>query len=255
MKMARIVRRTKWTWGIALILIAALILSNHFGGFVDLGIWSIIVGAIAVGVLVDSLASLSFATLPLPIAALYYIFQGPFDLPHISFWPLALVTLLVIIGMNILLPRRFCSEADVVINLGNSGSHRYSSKRKKNDPEMILEEGEDSNNPRISVQFGSVTRYLHSSCLETAELDCNFGAMEIYFDNVELSPNGAEVYVNCNFGGVDIYVPGHWRVFNEISATLGGADVDKRLRTADEGAPTIVFKGSVSFGGVDIHRI
>ena len=86
-------------------MVAGLVLANYFGGFMELGFWSIVFAAAALVVMIYSIASLTFAALPLPVAALYYIFQGPLGFPEIHFWPLALVTALVTAGLLVLLPR------------------------------------------------------------------------------------------------------------------------------------------------------
>jgi len=91
--------------------------------------------------------------------------------------------------------------------------------------------------------------------METAELRCNCGAMEVYFDHVELSPDGAEVYISCKIGSVELYVPRHWRVIDNISTSLGNSEVDGRLESANEDAPTLTLTGSVSLGNVEVHRI
>jgi len=241
---------SKLAWGVFWLLIAALILSNYFGGFIELGFWSVTVAAMAVAIFVYSVVSLSLAWIPIPIAALYYIFQTPLGFPAITFWPLALVTLLVTIGLHVLLPRRFSVGKSFLVswNDGKKG-------RNVDDPDAFIEEGEDENNPTISMQFGHVTRYLHSECLETAELRCAFGAMEVYFDHVQLSGNGAEITAYCKIGSIEMYVPRHWRVINHISTSLGNAEVDGRLESADDDAPTLTITGNVSMGNIEVKRL
>ena len=270
------VRTSKWAWGVALLLIAALILVNYFGGFVELGVWSIIVSAVALIILINCIARLSFVAIPLPIVALYYVFQAPLELPFIQFWLLAVVTVLVMCGLFFLLPRRYRIGKHFVVSIDGEGKSARSRRGKRGtkfgrngnrcedgidtiiddgDDEAIIEEGDDENNPYIRVQFGSASRYLRSDCLESAELDCSFGALEVYFDNVKLSPDGANIHVECSFGSIEIYLPGHWRVINELSASLGNAEVDRRLENADDDAPTVRITGDVSLGNVEVCRI
>jgi len=269
---------------------AGLVLVNYFVGFVELGVWSIIIAAVAAIALFHCLATLNLAALPLPLAALYFIFQIPLELPFIPFWTLVLATSLVTIGLSIMLPRRLKHGKFVNVNLGNNDSRYYHKKNKKKhkynvhveDGEVIIdggsvhikdgetvingdydetsgktkiEEGDDVNNPYISVSFGGAVRYLHSECLESAELRCSFGNLEVYFDNVTLSPNGADINVNCNFGNVEIFVPSHWRVVDEMNASLANAEVSKHLRSNDTDAPTLRLNGSVSLGNVEVSRI
>jgi len=248
-------KRTKWTWGVFWLLAAGLILSNHFGGFVELGIWSLVVAALAVSLMVHNIATLSIASLPIPLAALYYIFQEPLALPLIGFWTLVLVTLLVICGLHLLLPRGLRYSGEIGVFIGGDGKHRRGVRDGVDRTEADVEESEDSNNPYISMKFGHVSRYLHSDNLETAELNCNCGALEVYFDHVKLSPNGAEVFVSCKIGSIEMYVPDHWRVIDNLNTSLGNCEVDGRLASGDENAPTMVLTGSVSLGNVEVNRI
>jgi len=246
-----------WGWGIFLILVAALVLTNQFGGFLELSVWSIIVAAMAVAFMIRCVVDLSFGSLPIPIAALYYIFQVPLELPAITFWPLALVTVLVTAGLHVLIPQKkfqFKYKKGKNVDVIYTNDNGVSSSHRINTSEMKIEEGGGDNNPRISVTFGGVSRYLHADCLETAELDCSFGGLEVYFDHVELSPNGAEAFLDCKFGAIELYVPSHWRIIDNMNASLGGVDIKNR-READENAPTLKVSGNVSFGGVEVHRI
>ena len=255
-----------WGWGIFLILVAALVVANQFGGFPELGFWSIAVAVLAVAFFVKCIVDFSFASLPIPLAALYYIFQVPLELPAINFWPLVLVTVLVTAGLHVLIPqKRFKfkykkgNKETIYSNFGG-----VSNVERIIDGESIdidqefdgkIEEGGEENNPHISVSFGGGSRYLHADRLETVEIDCSFGGIEVYFDHVTLSPNGAEAFLNCKFGAIELYVPAHWHIIDNMSASLGGVDINNRRNSNDENAPTLKVTGNVSFGGVDVHRI
>jgi len=270
---------SKIAWGLFWLLLAGLIMANQFGGFVDLSVWNIVFGAIALVMLFHCFATLSFGSLPAPIATLYFILQGPLELPHVDFWPLALVTVLLTIGLHILLPNKFNYRKYIHINTGIGTRTRKNKKRRYDkhgnvvgqdeyadvvidgnyDDEVNektkIEEGDDPNNPYISVSFGSASRYLHSDCLESAELVCSLGSLEVYFDNVTLSPNGAEVNVSCNLGNIEIFVPPHWRVIDDMNSSLANAEVNKKLQKNDADAPTLRVTGEVSLGNVEVTRI
>jgi len=300
-------RTSKIAWGFFWLLLAGLIIATHFGGFVTLSIWSIALASIAAVVLFSCIINLSFAFMPIPLAALYAILGPTLGFPDVPFWTLLVpVTLLVTIALHIMLPRRFGRGRYIYVNYGNKKGrdkgrvytnygasntqtvHNVNSVHVKNgeviiDGEVVepnedaaksggdaakqngdyeettdktkIEEGDDANNPYISVSFGYASRYLHSDNLESAELNCNFGGMEVYFDNVTLSPNGAEVNINCSFGSVEVYVPSHWRVIDDLNSSLANAEVSRKLRSNDADAPTIRVTGSVSLGNVEVKRI
>ena len=248
-------KSSKFAWGIFWLLIAGLILANYFGGFVQLGVWSIVIAALTLVILFHCIATLSFASLPIPIAALYYIFQKPLELPFVTFWTLALVALLITCGLHVLLPRRFSGIKYGVFVYDDGKKRRRRNRGGIEPPDAHIEEGDDDNNPYIDVHFGSFCRYLRSACLESAELACSFGALEVYFDHVQLGPNGAEAFVNCKLGSIEIYVPGHWRVIDEMSTSLGAVEISRRLQEAGADAPTLTLTGNVSLGSVEVKRI
>ena len=276
----------KIAWGLFLLLTAGLILLNSFVGFVSLTLFSIIFAAIALVFLFHCLMNLSFATLPIPLATLYYIFQPQLEelfpgvFPEVRFWILVVVTLLITCGLHAILPRRFSSGK--YINIGvESARNRKSYSRNRYDSRgnvkvqidddvnviidgngnyeniegFNIEQGDDANNPYISVSFGHASRYLHADCLKTAQLNCSFGGMEVYFDQVTLSPEGAELEVNCSFGSIEIFVPSHWRVIDDMNSSLANTEVSRRLTSNGADAPTLRVFGSVSLGNVEVRRI
>jgi predicted membrane protein len=111
------------------------------------------------------------------------------------------------------------------------------------------------NNPSIKVNFGAISRSLKSDCLETVQLYCNFGALEVYFDKVMLNPNGAIANLNCSFGAIKLYIPKNWLIIDQLNCSLGGIDIDKNFTPQSENAPKITLTGSVSLGGIEVRYI
>jgi predicted membrane protein len=237
---------SNWVWGTFLLLAAVLVIANQSAGFVEIGVFSFIAAALALAFIVQCIASLSFTPLPIPLAALYYIFQEPFGFPPLQFWPLALAALLATVGLSVLFPQKGKRRYVHIIHDGEP----------KDRPEKHVEsDGGNDNNPSVSVNFGSVSRYIHADCLETVTLNCSFGALEIYFDHAQLSPDGAEVNVNCSFGGIEIFVPRHWQVVDNVGCTLGGVDINSRRAVQTENAPRLTLNGNVTLGDMDVKYV
>jgi predicted membrane protein len=234
-------RFPKWIWGTFLLLAAVFVLSNQFGGFVEIGVGSIIVAVLALALAVQCIAHLTFAPLPIPLAVLYIIFQEPLELPYFQTWTLILAAVLSTIGLFILLPRKH-KHSKWVHYVGEHQS-------------MQPEDGGSDNNPSVSVSFGGTSRYLHSDCLETVKLHCNFGSLEIYFDQAKLSPNGAEVNIDCSFGGIVLFIPKQWTVIEKMNSTLGGVEINNRYAAPSENSPQLTVTGSVTLGGVEIRYV
>jgi len=79
--------------------------------------------------------------------------------------------------------------------------------------------------------------------------------LEVYFDQAELHPDGAEVFVECSFGSVELYVPRHWRIINETRCTLGAAEINNKRFESVPNPPTLTVYGNVSLGALEISRI
>ncbi|MDR0474858.1 MAG: hypothetical protein LBH43_14435 [Treponema sp.] len=234
-------------WGIFLLLAAAFILINHFkqfSSFAGIGPGGIIAGVLALAFLVHCIAHLRFARLPIPLAVLYIFFSGPLGLPDIPSKALILASVLASIGLYVLLPaRKRCFRHEHRSHSGGDCCQQIPPESCGND-----------NNPVISTNFGFVSRHLHADSLETVSLNCNFGTLEIFLDQAQLSGNGAEAAINCSFGAVELNVPRHWLIIDRISCKMGAVNMDKHF-ASQEGAPRLTLAGSVSFGGIEVRAI
>ncbi|MDR2578339.1 MAG: hypothetical protein LBC70_05955 [Chitinispirillales bacterium] len=242
---------SKLIWGTFLLLAAVFIVVNQINGFANFGIGSIIVAILSLAFIVQCVARLHFASLPIPFAVLYIIFRSSIGLPEIKIWALILAALFASAGLGVLLPRRRGGWRVEYV------SH-HSGKSKKNRSKVHVESGDsDSNsNPSVSVNFGAVSRRLRSDSLEGAQLYCNFGALEIFLDQAKLRNNEAEINMNCSFGAIQLFVPKHWRVVDQLNCTLGGVDIDKNLTIAvGQNVPRLMLAGSVSLGGVEVKCV
>lgn len=244
---------SKWTFGTLFLLAAALIISNQFGGFAEIGVGSIIVGTLCLALIIQCIVKLAFPTLPFPLAALYFVFRGHFGLPEIGFWILLLAAILTSIGLTILLPRNLKKKGvrySVGIDLDDIDIIFDS-----DDAERVVMSGDMENNFDIDVKFGAANRYIHSDNLETVTLSCKFGGMEVYLDQAKLSPKGATVFVDCKFGGIEIFVPREWRVIDNVRSVAGGVDFIGRQPKPAADAPELVIAGNLAFGGIDVKFV
>jgi hypothetical protein len=232
--------KTNAIWGVVLLLAAAFVLTNNFFGLTDIGIGRIIAAVLAVAFIVQCIASSHIAPIVIPLGVLYIIFRAPLGLPEIHTGKLIAACILASIGLGILLPHKSYSRN----KCGNYGGSK--------EPPRVESGGKD-NNPCFSVNFGTVSGSLNADSLETVRLSCNFGAMEIFFNQAGLNPNGADVYINCSFGGIQLIIPGHWQVIDRLNRTLAGVDI--KFASTAENAPRLTLNGSVTLGGIEVKYI
>jgi membrane protein implicated in regulation of membrane protease activity len=230
-------------WGLFFIAAAAFIIVSQTSDnniFTQIGFWSIVATVFLVAIFIDSIVKLHYFGIFAPVAILYSIYQKPLDLPNISFWQLIFAAILISIGLHMLF-------------------HRYTRNFKcwKVKDTCMKHEGENITGNRLysRASFCQSNKYLHSDSLEKGEFSVSFGQLNLYFDQVQLSPEGAEISIDCNFAGMTLYVPKHWIVIDNLSASIGGVDNDTRFSKPAENSPRLTLSGSVHMSGVEIKYI
>ena len=230
-------------WGPFLLLIAVFIIINQFDNFIDISIGSVVVAIFSLLCIAYCITRFRFALLPFPLAFLYIVFQAPLGLPEIQTRYLVLASLFAYIGLSFMIPRKRWKKKYKFI---------YANKHQQ---QTGTGNTNEDNNPSVKVNFGSVSRHLHADSLETAELSCNFGAMEISLDKAEISPDGAVININCSFGSIELFAPKHWKINDQLNCSLGNIDIGKCFANPEENAPHLTLVGNVSFGSVEVRHI
>ncbi len=226
-------------WGLFFLLSGVFIIAGQTGSFGDLGIMSLLATVFLAAIVIYSIFKLNWFGIFIPAAFLYMIYSKPLTLTVIS--PLILIfsAFFVSIGLSMIFHKHhnifWCSH---------DGKSHYS---KSN-------EDIDDNNPYAKVSLSSSSKYLHSDCLKSGHFYCSLGELELYFDQVQLSPEGAEIYLDCSLGSIKLYIPMNWNVVDIISVSLGYvANTKVNLNIKD--APKLTLTGKVSLGNIEVHYL
>ncbi|MDF2632563.1 MAG: hypothetical protein K0Q85_1159 [Caproiciproducens sp.] len=233
-------KNRNWFWGFFFLLSAIFVIASQTGSFGQIGLMSLLATVLLAALAIHSAVNRNFFGIFLPLAFLYMIYWQPLKLIEISFWLLILAAVLTSIGFSIL----FRSHPPKMMDW--HGGMQHSNQTSENI---------DDNNPYTKVSFGSSSKYLHSDSLKSGQFIASFGALEVFFDQAQLSPEGAEIFIDCSFSGVELYVPKHWQVLDNMHASLGAVNNDVRLAHPQENAPKLIITGNVQFGAVDIKYI
>lgn len=234
-------KRKNLFWGLFFLVAAAVIIINQLGYFGTIGLPSLILTVLLIPIIIASAVRLNFVGILFPAAFICIIYAKPWGIENLVPWPILLTALFGSVGLSIIFKKA-----------------RFHVKYKKRGTPL---KGEDINVSATTqttedntfesrVSFSACSQYINSTSLQRAYLSCSFGAMQVYFDNAQLHPDGAVVEVNCSFGGMEIYIPKTWNVIDNIQSTLAGVD-EKNRRTGGDG-PTLTLTGDVKFSGVEI---
>lgn len=231
-----------WFWGIFFVAAAVFVIASQVTSFAHIGFWSIAAAVLLAAVFFQSLVRLNYFGVFVPLALGYILFQQPLHLVYISPWLLLLAAVLLSIGFHTIFRTRPRKTA---------GCHRAN----RDGEDYRTVEDIDDNNPYVKVTFGVSSKYLHADALRNGQFYCNFGALEVYFDQVHLAPEGAEIFVDCSFGEVKLFFPRSWRVVEKLNSGLGGVTSSFRGNPAAEDAPQITVTGNVSLGSLVIDSV
>jgi hypothetical protein len=116
---------------------------------------------------------------------------------------------------------------------------------------FVVGDGSNTEVDRMVAVFSGVERKGRWRVRAKNQVTAVFGGVDLDLREADFDAPVVELNVQTCFGGVDIKVPAGINVRNETVNILGGTDV-KNLGEPVEGAPTLVIKGVVFCGGVDV---
>lgn len=118
-------------------------------------------------------------------------------------------------------------------------------------PRFVVGQGGTSEPDRMVAVFGGVERRGRWRVRARSQVVAVFGGVDLDLREADFDAPVLELVVQACFGGVELKVPAGITVRNETVNIFGGTEV-KNLGDPVEGAPTLVLKGTVLFGGVTV---
>lgn len=240
-------KSTFWSivWGLVFIAAAGLIILQIFGMLGEISFWTLIITIPLAAGTIACAAKMEWGGMFLLLGALVYVYRARIEEMleiSISIWALLGVAILLSIGFYMLFGSRkkWKKKDRVNINYNYNGEHTI----------------ENATGERLYFEerFTGSSKYIKSENLSYVGIRNSFGGMEVYFEGATLAPGGAEVDVENRYGGLEIYVPHGWNIVSDIKSIFGATDNGGEVPWV-EGAPTITFRGTNRFGGVEIKRV
>lgn len=103
----------------------------------------------------------------------------------------------------------------------------------------------------INTVFGGTKKMVVSKDFKGGEINTVFGGNDIDFSQADFSGT-ASLEINVVFGGVKLIVPPHWKIQSDVTAAFGSVEDKRREAGQVSENKTLVLKGSVAFGGIEI---
>ena len=234
-------------WGLFFIVGAVGILATQMG-ILSLGgisLLSVILLVFLAAILIKSLLSLFWPGVFFTLAGVGIIFAEQLGIENLVPWSILGAALLLSIGFSII----FRKKGRNCIEINHWGGQREIDRENF---EQVVNSA-DGSEVRVEVSFGSMIKYINSNDLKKADLNCSFGALKVYFDNVKLNEKGvAEINLNLSFGAIELYLPKDWTVVSQVNTSFAGLEEkNPQIKKSDE-KKQVILTGETSFSGVEI---
>jgi hypothetical protein len=103
------------------------------------------------------------------------------------------------------------------------------------------------------VLMGGTERKVTSQSFRHGELSAVMGGVVADFRSAVPADGHAVIDVFAMWGGIELIVPVGWKVVGDVTPILGGFD-DSTVPPTDPSAPTLVVRGIVIMGGVEVRH-
>lgn len=126
--------------------------------------------------------------------------------------------------------------------------------RKKQFLERMQANTTADNTLNVDVTFGGRKEIVTSKDFRGGNVATTFAGSEINLMQADSTVQPMELNIKVAFGGVELIVPSHWDVIVEIQPSFGSVEDHRMVRTPAIGEEkrTLILRGSVSFGSVEI---
>ena len=107
----------------------------------------------------------------------------------------------------------------------------------------------------IDVTFGGRKELVTSQAFRGGKINAMFSGVELnLLQAVGEADQAIVIQISASFSGVSLLIPGHWKVINDMTASIGSVEDQRRMRSPEESSfgQTLVLRGSITCGSVEI---
>lgn len=231
-------------WGITLIVVAVILILSQLGflGGTKIDVWTLLLSAFLVIILIKSIIHLSFSGILFPLAFLCILYDDILGISALTPWTVLIVALLGSIGLSMIFkPHKkhssFCS-------ISGDDNWQFSEVIDDADGDVVT----------CSTNFGSCIKYINSDNLVKAYVNASFGGVKVYFDKALIQGEYAQVCIDGSFCGIELFIPKEWTITNQVDIALAGIN-EKNPHQHIGGGSHLVLTGNLKFSGIEIIYI
>jgi len=102
----------------------------------------------------------------------------------------------------------------------------------------------------INTVFGGTKKKIMSKDFKGGEINSVFGGNDIDLTQADIN-GSATLDASVVFGGIKLIVPANWKIQSDVDCVFASVE-DKRRDTTEVSNKTLILKGSLVFGSIEI---
>lgn len=241
----------RWFWGLFFLVAAGILVASQMGMIAaHLSVWTIILTIFLVAIILNSIRYLNFFGITFPLAFIGILYARQLGIYDLVPWTILGAALLLSIGLSIIFhPIRRRSRHGWHPNYSY---HRYHDNyaHHTDSQETPIVEHSDEDNVFVEARMSNSIRYVTAKHLSEVQITASMAGVKVYFDDAQLSDEGAVITVDASLSGVELFIPRTWNVILQVDPTLGGVD-ERGTREVHDG-PAVYLRGSTRLSGLKI---
>ncbi|AUJ30280.1 LiaF transmembrane domain-containing protein [Liquorilactobacillus hordei] len=225
--------------GILILIFATLLVSTkleiisfHFK------FWTIVLTVLFVFLLAQGIGYRRISQTVFSIAFLVILYAKELGVQALGTWTIILVAGLVSVGLSMIFK-----------SFGRNKKWDWNWKHKISSFETDTSEKKI----KINESMSSSVRYVKASNLERVAINARFASLKIYFDNVELQNDEANIFINGSLSEIMLFFPREWKVFVNINSVFSEVNTGQEEENVFE--KKVYINGNLNLSELKIRYI
>ncbi len=219
--------KSKFFWGLALVLLAFFIILNSAFFRLDIPVLRLFLATLCVVWLIKIIARRHFPFLFFPLAFLFMLFEkyiaGWLGIAEniISNWIVLLCALLLCVGTGFMFSGFDFHNVNIVFGDGRK-------------------------------RLTSLVKYIDCTDFADDKVEVDIGRGEVFFENTDGYEGGGTLYIDNNMSRLTINVPASWKVICNIESNMGHTDIHVKKNS---GGKLLYINGENNMGHIIIKSV
>ena len=232
-------RAKRFFLGIIILILAILLVSTKLEIIsFQFKFWTIVLTVLFIFLLVQGMVYRRILQSVFSIALLVILYAKELGIERLGTWTIILVAFLVSAGLSMIFK-----------SFGKNRKGDWNWKHKISS----LETDTSEKKIKINESMSSSVRYIKANNLEQVAIDARLASLKVYFDNVQIEGNEANIFINGSLSEIILFFPKEWKISVNINSVL--SEVNTAQEEGNVFEKKIYLSGNLNLAELKIKYI